>query len=230
MLADESTAIVEVHQIGTNTVPSPLGDGDRELLGTDLAWIPPTGRSVDVTGVVVLTTTRGPQSALSGTTGPSTGSTNVSVCSPSPRRPPIIGRPAHRPQHGVSAKSNPTGSSPTSWSNRTTDCATSAWWDSQEAWQRFHDERVDRRFMPCTAAGFAEMPPDPPVEELNSSTSGSEPEGPPVPRRQLTSRPSHRAAGPIRGSSPKTSRRAPRPTTMTRSELARHLRPPATSC
>jgi hypothetical protein len=32
------------------------GDGEREPLGTDLAWLPPTGRSVDVTGVVVLTT------------------------------------------------------------------------------------------------------------------------------------------------------------------------------
>jgi hypothetical protein len=59
MLADESTAIVEIHQVGTNTVAIPLGDGDRELLGTDLACLPPTGRSVDVTGVVVLTTTRG---------------------------------------------------------------------------------------------------------------------------------------------------------------------------
>ena len=63
MLADESTAIVEIHQVGTNTVAIPLGDGDRELLGTDLACIPPTGRRVDVTGVVVLTTTRGRVSA-----------------------------------------------------------------------------------------------------------------------------------------------------------------------
>ena len=59
LLADESTAIVELHQVGTNTVAIPLEDGDRELLGTDLASVPPTGRSVDVTGVVVLTTARG---------------------------------------------------------------------------------------------------------------------------------------------------------------------------
>ncbi|HET9666024.1 MAG TPA: hypothetical protein VFP09_04690, partial [Desertimonas sp.] len=57
------TAIVAIHQVGTNTVAIPLGDGDRELLGTDLASIPPTGRRVDVTGVVVLTTTRGRVSA-----------------------------------------------------------------------------------------------------------------------------------------------------------------------
>ncbi len=63
MLADESTAIVEIHQVGTNTGAIPLGDGDRELLGTDLASIPPTGRRIDVTGVVVLTTTRGRVSA-----------------------------------------------------------------------------------------------------------------------------------------------------------------------
>jgi hypothetical protein len=63
MLADESTAIVELHQIGNNTVPIPLGGSDRELLGTDLAFLPPTGRSVDVTGVVILTATRGRVSA-----------------------------------------------------------------------------------------------------------------------------------------------------------------------
>jgi hypothetical protein len=63
MLADESTAIVELHQIGTNTVAISLGDGERGLLGTDLAILPPTGRGVDVTGVVILTTTRGRISA-----------------------------------------------------------------------------------------------------------------------------------------------------------------------
>jgi hypothetical protein len=63
MLADECTAIIELHQFGTNTVAIALGDGDRELLGTDLAFLPPTGRGVDVTGVVILTATRGRVSA-----------------------------------------------------------------------------------------------------------------------------------------------------------------------
>ena len=59
MLADESTAIVEIYKIGANTVAVPVGDRERELLGTDLASIPPTRRSVDVTGLVMLTIARG---------------------------------------------------------------------------------------------------------------------------------------------------------------------------
>ena len=40
-------------------------------------------------------------------------------------------------------------------------------WDSQEDWQRFHDERVDPALHTVlTAAGFTEMPPDPPLQEL----------------------------------------------------------------
>jgi hypothetical protein len=40
-------------------------------------------------------------------------------------------------------------------------------WDSQEDWQRFHDARVQPAVHTVlTAAGFTEMPPDPPVEEL----------------------------------------------------------------
>jgi hypothetical protein len=40
-------------------------------------------------------------------------------------------------------------------------------WDSQEDWQRFHDERVEPAVRAVlTAAGFTEMPPDPPVQEL----------------------------------------------------------------
>ena len=40
-------------------------------------------------------------------------------------------------------------------------------WDSQEAWQRFHDERAAPAVHAVlSAAGFTEMPPDPPVEEL----------------------------------------------------------------
>jgi hypothetical protein len=41
-------------------------------------------------------------------------------------------------------------------------------WDSQEDWQRFHDERVEPAVHAVlSAAGFTEMPPDPPVQELN---------------------------------------------------------------
>jgi hypothetical protein len=40
-------------------------------------------------------------------------------------------------------------------------------WDSQEDWQRFHDERVEPTVHAVlTAAGFTQMPPDPPVQEL----------------------------------------------------------------
>jgi hypothetical protein len=40
-------------------------------------------------------------------------------------------------------------------------------WESQEDWQRFHDERVEPAVHEVlTAAGFTEMPPDPPVQEL----------------------------------------------------------------
>jgi hypothetical protein len=40
-------------------------------------------------------------------------------------------------------------------------------WDSKEDWDRFHDERVEPALhQVLTAAGFAQMPPDPPVEEL----------------------------------------------------------------
>lgn len=40
-------------------------------------------------------------------------------------------------------------------------------WDSPEDWQRFHDERVEPAVHAVLrAAGFTEMPPDPPVHEL----------------------------------------------------------------
>lgn len=40
-------------------------------------------------------------------------------------------------------------------------------WDSQEDWQRFHDERVEPAVHTVlTTAGFTDMPPDPPIEEL----------------------------------------------------------------
>jgi hypothetical protein len=40
-------------------------------------------------------------------------------------------------------------------------------WDSKEEWDRFHEERVEPALhQVLTAAGFEQMPPDPPVEEL----------------------------------------------------------------
>ena len=40
-------------------------------------------------------------------------------------------------------------------------------WESEGAWTRFHDERVEPAVhQVLTNAGFTVMPPDPPVEEL----------------------------------------------------------------
>src|SRR2546423_15072193 len=40
-------------------------------------------------------------------------------------------------------------------------------WDSQEDWQRFHDERSQPAVRQVlTRAGFGEMPPDPPLDVL----------------------------------------------------------------
>ena len=40
-------------------------------------------------------------------------------------------------------------------------------WDTREDWQRFHDERVEPAVHTVlTAAGFTDMPPDPPIEGL----------------------------------------------------------------
>ena len=40
-------------------------------------------------------------------------------------------------------------------------------WDSQQDWQRFHDERLEPAVHSVlTAAGLTEMPPDPPVQEF----------------------------------------------------------------
>jgi predicted ester cyclase len=55
MLADEHTALVELQQNGTNTGVLQLTDGDRALLATDAPSLPPTGRRIDVSGVVALT-------------------------------------------------------------------------------------------------------------------------------------------------------------------------------
>ncbi|MGH9185035.1 MAG: hypothetical protein ACRD0U_04335 [Acidimicrobiales bacterium] len=41
-------------------------------------------------------------------------------------------------------------------------------WESQADWQRFHDERVEPAVHAVlTAAGFTQMPPDPPVQDLD---------------------------------------------------------------
>jgi hypothetical protein len=40
-------------------------------------------------------------------------------------------------------------------------------WDSEQDWQRFHDERVEPAVHSVLAAvGFTEMPPDPPFQVL----------------------------------------------------------------
>ncbi len=59
LLTDDATAVVELHQTGTHTGVLILDDSARALLATELDHIPPTGRTVDVTGVVVLATADG---------------------------------------------------------------------------------------------------------------------------------------------------------------------------
>jgi hypothetical protein len=49
-----SSAVLELRQTGTNTGPLVLDGGARALLGCELDHIPPTGRPIDTTGVVVL--------------------------------------------------------------------------------------------------------------------------------------------------------------------------------
>lgn len=59
MLTDTNTVMVELQQCGTNTGVLRLTDGDRELLATDAETLPPTGRRIDVWGVVVFTIAHG---------------------------------------------------------------------------------------------------------------------------------------------------------------------------
>jgi hypothetical protein len=54
-----TSAVVELRQTGTNTGALILDDGARTALGCDLDHIPPTGRPIDTTGVVVLDVTAG---------------------------------------------------------------------------------------------------------------------------------------------------------------------------
>ena len=47
---------MELRLTGINTGPFHLGDIDRLVLGTDAERLPPTGRAIDISGVVVLET------------------------------------------------------------------------------------------------------------------------------------------------------------------------------
>jgi predicted ester cyclase len=59
VLADEHAAMLEVDLTGTNSGEIPLRDDDQKFLGVDVDRLPPTGRLVEVTGVVVLRTEDG---------------------------------------------------------------------------------------------------------------------------------------------------------------------------
>jgi SnoaL-like polyketide cyclase len=48
--------VMELRLTGINTGPFHLGDTDRLVLGTDAERLPPTGRAIDISGVVVLET------------------------------------------------------------------------------------------------------------------------------------------------------------------------------
>ncbi len=52
----DAAVIVEIRLTGTNRGPFYLGDMDRLVLNTDAECLPPTGRTVDITGTVVLQT------------------------------------------------------------------------------------------------------------------------------------------------------------------------------
>lgn len=59
VLADDQAAMIEMKLTGTNSGEIPLSDGDQRSLGVDVDRLPPTGRLVEVTGVVVLRTADG---------------------------------------------------------------------------------------------------------------------------------------------------------------------------
>jgi hypothetical protein len=59
VLGDEATAIIEMRQVGTNTGAIALTEPARAFLGVVVDELPPTGRSIDVAGVVVLNTDGG---------------------------------------------------------------------------------------------------------------------------------------------------------------------------
>jgi hypothetical protein len=54
VLADDEAAMIEMDLTGTNSGEIPLSETDQKSLGVDVDRLPPTGRVVEVTGVVVL--------------------------------------------------------------------------------------------------------------------------------------------------------------------------------
>ena len=50
----DGVVVLEATLVGTNSGPFHLGDVDRLILGTDADRLPPTGKIMDITGVVVL--------------------------------------------------------------------------------------------------------------------------------------------------------------------------------
>jgi hypothetical protein len=52
-LTDGSQVVTEIRITGTNTGPTVLGDFGKALLGADVEEVPPTGRSIDLPGVLV---------------------------------------------------------------------------------------------------------------------------------------------------------------------------------
>ncbi len=59
VVADGRTAMIELNLTGTNSGRIPLSADDQRSLGIDIDSLPPTGRLVEVTGVVVLRTADG---------------------------------------------------------------------------------------------------------------------------------------------------------------------------
>jgi hypothetical protein len=52
-LTDGSRVVTEIRITGTNTGPTVLGDFGKALLGADVEEVPPTGRLIDLPGVLV---------------------------------------------------------------------------------------------------------------------------------------------------------------------------------
>jgi hypothetical protein len=52
-LTDGSHVVTEIRITGTNTGATVLGDFGKALLGSDVEEAPPTGRSIDLPGVLV---------------------------------------------------------------------------------------------------------------------------------------------------------------------------------
>ena len=59
VLADDQAAMIEMNLTGTNTGEIPLTPDDQTSLGLDVDHLPPTGRLIEVAGVVVLRTADG---------------------------------------------------------------------------------------------------------------------------------------------------------------------------